>query len=135
MAEIKAYVTLIGDAFDIKNVTAMIGIQPDKVRDKNEMLPNGKRFGHTEWGIHTALMESDDVEAVLKQLISRTNNKTDIMRKVAEDCHGVWNVLVLVKVYDDLPLIIFSTDTIEYLHEIRAKIGLDTYMLRDIDEN
>ncbi len=37
MAEIKAYVTLIGDTFDTKNVTAMIGIQPDKVRDKNEI--------------------------------------------------------------------------------------------------
>lgn len=135
MAEIKAYVTLIGDAFDIKNVTAMMGIRPDSVRGKDETLPNGRCFGHTEWGIQTALMESDDVETVLKQLITRTNSKTDIMRKVAEDCHAVWNVLILVKVYDDLPLIVFSTDTIAYLHEIRAKIGFDTYMLQDMDKN
>lgn len=131
MAEIKAYITLIGADYDINYVTELIGIQPDNIRRCDEILGNGKRFGHTEWGIETQTEVGDDVEAVLKQLIHRAKSKIGMMQKAAENCCATWDVLIMIKVYDDMPLILFSTETIKFLYEIQAKVGFDTYLLLD----
>ncbi len=129
MAELKGYLTLIGDNFDLDFVSQTLKMKPDSIRKKDDLLPNGRQFGHVEWGIQTQTQTGDNVEPILQQLMDRTKGKTSVMREIAEDCHAIWNVLILLRVYDELPLIIFSPDTIKYLYEIQAKLGFDTYLL------
>ena len=129
MAQLKGYLTLIGNNFDLDYVSKALEMAPDTTRKSDEILQSGRQFGHDEWGIETELEESDDVECILQKLIDRTSGKTSIMRAVADECDAVWNVLILEKVYDELPMIVFSQDTIRYLYEINAELGFDSYLL------
>ena len=129
MAVLQGFLTLIGDSYDLNYVTQTLGMNPDRTRKHDEILPNGQLLGLDSWGIETKLEESEDVECVLQKLIDRTREKTMLMREIAEECNAVWNVVILEKVYDNLPVIVLSQNTIRYLYEINAELGFDSYLL------
>ena len=129
MAEIRAYLTLIGDEFDVDYVSKEMKMDPDEIRKKDEILRNGSLFGHTEWGLETRLEIGDEVEPVLRQLINRTISNVDTMRKLSKELHAAWHILILLKVYNASPAIILPLDILQYAVEIGAGIGFDTYVL------
>ena len=135
MAEIKVYLTLIGDDFDPNYVTKEIGIRPVYVREKNEILGNGRLFGHFEWGIETELMQTDDLSNIPDQLISTIPCGLDVLLHIAQKCKAQWNVLILVNVYDSFPALYFSKDFIQVAGYIGATVGFDVYLHLNQDED
>lgn len=128
MAYIKAYLTLIGTEFDIDFATAQIGIPPDTVRLKDEILLNGKLFGKTQWGIHTDKISTDELTPVLRKLIERFNCGTSCLKDIAHTCNAEWHLLILLEVYDEeRPILYFPSDVIRFLGEIDAQVGFDDY--------
>lgn len=130
MAKIRAYLTLVGEDFDVDQVSLEIGMTPDEVRHKDERLGNGSLFGHTEWGIETELKKSDEVEPVLRELFSRINCDPVVLKEVGLKFKAEWHLLILVRIYDeDMPVLFFPADIIQFAAQIGAQIGFDTYLL------
>ena len=129
MAQIRAYLTLIGAEFNTDFVTSQIGIQPDEIRQKDEMLPNGKRFGKTQWGVHTDKISTDELAPVLRKLIERFDCGTACLRGLLSTCNAEWHLLILLEVYnEERPVLYFPSDVIHFLGEIDAQVGFDDYM-------
>ena len=129
MANIKAYLTLIGAEFDTDFATARIGIQPDKVRQKDEVLPNGYLFGKTQWGVYTDKINTDELAPVLRKIIERFGCGTTCLKDLALTCNAEWHLLILLEVYDEeRPIIYFPSDVIRFLGEIDAQVGFDDYL-------
>ena len=132
MAEIKAYLTLIGDDFDLDGVSLSCGIHPTYTRHKNEKLGNGKRFGHTEWGIETDLLVTDDIENVLSELTSKITCSPQTLYEMAQKYSAEWHVLVLLRIFSgEMPVLFFSAEFIQLAAQLHAKIGFDTYVIND----
>lgn len=132
MAEIKAYLTLIGDDFDPDDIYPLCGISPTYTRGKNDVLKNGRAFGHAEWGIETDLLVSDSLEDVLCELALKITCEPQILREIAEKCAAEWNVLILLRVFNgDIPVLYFPAEFIQLAAQLCAKIGFDTYLAED----
>ena len=131
MAEIKIYLTLIGEELSIDHVTKRVGIAPAYVRDKNEILGNGRLFGHYEWGIETELIHTDDIADYPDKFISTIPCGPDVLAGIAKECDAHWHIMILVNVYDDFPALYFSSEFIKTAGEIGAEIGFDVYMNTD----
>lgn len=133
MAKIQGNLTLIGDNFDTAYVSRMIGQFPPYVREKTEVLRNGQFFGHCEWGVGTEFVETDDLPPVSNLLRGMINCPTEVLKKVAQDCNAVWNILFNVDVYDDFPALFFDQEFIQFTAEIGGKIGFDVLLLNGPD--
>ncbi len=84
MAEVIVYLTLIGHDFDPEKVTRELGVIPTEVRYKNEVLNNGKMFGHTEWSYDTGKISTYDISNSFSCIISKFSGIVNIMREVAD---------------------------------------------------
>lgn len=130
MADIQAHFTLIGKTFDTQFVTERTGIMPSWVRQKDEVLKNGRFFGHTEWGIETEMFCTDDALPVIEQLSSLITSKPDTLKEVANECNAEWNILFSIDIRnEDAPAIYFPAKFIEFCGEISATIGFDMSIL------
>lgn len=129
MAVMQVHLTLIGDDFDTAYVTGETGMQPDYLREKDEVLPSGRLFGHTEWGIETERVQSDDLEELLTPFISRISCESSTLLRLCDECSAEWHLLILVEIYDDYsPALYFSTEIVRFAASINAQIGFDTYV-------
>ncbi len=71
---------------------------PSWVRQKDEVLKNGRFFGHTEWGIKTEMFCTDDALPVIEQLSSLITTKPDTLKEVANECNAEWNILFSIDI-------------------------------------
>lgn len=123
----KGYLTLIGDDFDHSYVTETLGQSPQTLRLKEEVLKNGRLFGHCEWGVETEKVISEDFESLASELMNLLSCSRYIMKEVAQKCNAQWNILFYLKVIDEFPPIIFTNDFIQFSADIGAVIGFDGY--------
>ena len=125
-----AYFTLIGDNFDIDYVTQVLDTPPTGTRNRNEVLGNGRVFGHTEWGISTQEESSRDIEIQLNKVIAPYFDKIDLLNKVRVQCHAEWNILIVVYIRNgDVPAMTFSKENLKFFASIDAEVGFDTYII------
>lgn len=101
MADIQAHFTLIGENFDTQLVTKKTGMMPSWLRQKDELLKNGRLFGHTEWGIETEKFCTDDALPVIEQLFSLITSKPDTLKELANECNAEWNILFSIDIHDE----------------------------------
>ena len=134
MAEIQVYLTLAGDEFDSNYVTNVIGLSPTHLRDKNELLGNGRLFGHCEWSIETELIHTDDLSDILDSFFSILPCNPDVLSSVARRVNAQWSILILIKAVDSFPAVYFSQKFLKIAAEIEADIGLDVYLLQNTDD-
>lgn len=132
MNKMQAHLTLIGEDFDTNSVSGRIGMFPDKTRQKDEVLKNGRLFGHTEWGIETSVETCDDVEPLLRKLFRRIPCTPQVLYEIGKECSADWHILILLRTYGtEGPIIVFSEDLIQYLAQIHAQIGFDNYIYEE----
>ena len=128
MAEMKAYLTLIGEEFNPDEVTERLKIQPCRVRTKHEILGNGQEFGHYEWGIETDSIEHYDLDPIVNRLIEFIKPRTKLLTEVAKKCCAEWNILFYISSSEDFPAVYFISEFVQLSAEINAIIGFDTYI-------
>ncbi len=134
MNEMKVYLTLIGDRFDPEEVSAEIGMSADAIRLADEALRNGRRFGHTEWGIQTAKKRQEELEPLMLELFARLPCSPHRLYEIAQAHAACWHVLILVETYgDEPPILIFSEDTIQFLAAMHAQMGFDNYIYEEAE--
>lgn len=130
MNKIKAYLTLVGEDFNIEVVSKQIGILADTVRLPDELLKNGRRFGHTEWGIETTQEECEELEPLLRKLLAKLPCGPQRLRKIAQSHSAEWHVLIWITTYgNECPELYFPTDIIQFMADIHAQMGFDHYIL------
>ena len=130
---VSAYFTLTGEDFDVDYVTQVLGIQPTYLRDKNEVLGNGRLFGHTEWGTNTQLEESKDIEIQVDKVIAPYLDKVDLLNMVQVKCNAEWSFGIVVYSREDgAPAMGFSKEQLKFFASIEAKhVDIDFYVLTE----
>lgn len=129
MNEVKIYLTLIGKEFDPEAVSRQAGMEADTVRLPNEILKNGCRFGHTEWGIETGLIRGDELEPLLRSLLGRISCTPQRLARIAKKYRAKWHILIWISTYgSDPPMIYFPEDIIQFMAQMHAQIGFDNYI-------
>ena len=130
MTKAQIHITLIGEDFNTKEVTEALDITPQYIREKEEILNNGRRFGHTEWGISTKIEEIDDLHTFFQQFMSGFKDKFDLMKKVADNSNAQWNLLFELDVTDGcFPSIYFDSESINEISRLNASMGFDVLIL------
>ena len=137
MAEIRAELTLIGDDFDLNYVTESLHMKPNYLRRKDEILRNGRFFGHVEWGILTKLYSTSDLSPIIEELLSKVTCPPEALCDIAQQCHAEWHIVILIRAFEDekfpgcwnFPSIYFPADFIKFCADIKAEMGLDTYII------
>ena len=127
MAEWIGHLTLIGDDFDLPQVTEALSCEPSWLRRKEEVLGNGRLFGHCEWGVETNLIVADEIYPVTDALTALLPCSPQTLAEIAGEHRAEWNILFYIKVTDSFPVIEFTSDFIRFAAEIRASIGFDVY--------
>lgn len=130
MMKAQIHLTLIGEDFNTKSVTEALAITPQYVREKDELLNNGRRFGHDEWGISTEIEETDDFHCFFRSFMSCIDNKLHLMREVADINNAQWNLLFELDVKDGcFPCLFFDSDLINEISGLNASMGFDVLIL------
>lgn len=127
---VSAHLTLVGNDFDLDYVTNILEISPTYTRDKNEILRNGEKFGHTEWGTYTEYEQSFDIEIQLDKVLIPYRNKVDLMNKIRIECNAEWNVVIVIYIRNGhKPALGFSKHNLKFLASIDADVGFDLYII------
>ena len=126
---IKMYLTLIGDNFDPTYITKRLGMNPDEVRVKDEILGNGRKFGHYEWGICSSESEADSLQEVINEILERISDKIPHLASIAKEVNAGWEILFTIDIYHDFPAVIFPKSFIRAVAELDAEIGFDVLLL------
>lgn len=130
MSKVQIHLTLIGNEFDTEKVSEILGINPQYVRQKNELLGNGRCFGHTEWGISSNIETDDSLHSALSFFFQRLENKIDLMREIAVANDANWHLLFEVDVIDkSFPVTYIDSNQIDIIHRLNASMGFDVLML------
>ena len=129
MAEIKIYLTLIGDDLDPDIITKTVGLQPTEVRDKNEILGNGRLFSHCEWGIESELIRTEDLSDIPDSFLRILPCGSEVLLNLAHEFNAQWNILILIRVTESFPAVYFSPEFVKKAADIEATVGLDVYLL------
>ncbi|MCR4673269.1 MAG: DUF4279 domain-containing protein [Lachnospiraceae bacterium] len=128
MADIIVYLTLSGNSIDTEFVTKALDITPTSIRRNDEILPNGRLFGHTEWSYDTGLINTIDLPVVFNLILPKFFHNTMKMREIADELKAEWSILVYIKSKDiQEPIIVIPPFVIQFASEIGAEIGFDLY--------
>lgn len=127
MAEIKGYLTLIGDELNCSKISDLLNKEPTWNKEKGEILGNGRLFGHCEWGVETETQLSNELVSTADLLMTTFSCSRETMRQVAQDFNAEWHILFLIRVFDDFPSIYLTPDFVEFAADIIASIGFDIY--------
>ena len=126
LAHIQAHLTLVGEDFDPADITLETGINPTYTRNKDEILRNGRAFGHYEWGIESSMHIGFEIKPAVKELISMVTCDTATLAEIARKHNAQWNVLIYTRCS---PAMVFDAEQINFFAEIGASVGFDNYCM------
>jgi len=129
MAEIKGYLSLIGDCIDLSKVSKMIPRAPTWQREKSEVLGNGRMFGHCEWGVETETILSNDLSTIENTIANLLPCPREELAEIACCFDSEWSILFLIRVSNEFPVLSLSSDFIKFAADINASIGFDVYQI------
>ena len=128
MTQIWGHLTLIGDDFDLDYVTRELGTVPMTQRKPDEILGNGKAFGHCEWGVETERIDTCEISVVADALMQLAPGAYSTMAEIAKKVGAQWHILFRALLDDDedeYPRIVLESPFIRFAAEIGAGIGVD----------
>ena len=126
MATIKIVLTLSGDDFDPCGIKGVDDSSATFFRRKDELLKNGRQFGHTEWGVRIGPTNTLDLPEELHKFVLRYAKKINKMLELAEKNDAEWGILIdIIATEDSLPAMYFPKEFINFASEIHADVGID----------
>lgn len=129
MAIMKVCLALTGDDFNTCYVTRETGIQPQTIREKDEVLGNGQLFGHTEWCVESEQISTDCSDSLVDSFISGLHCERDSLLKISRECSAQWHLFVEVAMgsADDFPSLTFSPEAVEFASFLGADMWFDMF--------
>ena len=130
----RVYFAFQGDNFDPNEITKLIGINPTKIRLKNE-LPSGKlpKFNSWIFSSENVVDEVIDIYEMTTSLVKTLESKVDIINEIRKKLNVTTCLQVVLSFSTNegisTPVIGFDTATIDFLAKVGAFIDIDTYLL------
>ena len=125
MATIWGHLTLIGDNFDHSAVSAALSATPTWIKKPDDILGNGRRFGHCEWGVTTHKFIADDLSDVVDALMEALPCSSRQIAESAAPAKARWHILFSIDTDDDIPAMAIPPKFSAFAAEIGAEVGFD----------
>ncbi|MCL2153535.1 MAG: DUF4279 domain-containing protein [Oscillospiraceae bacterium] len=125
-----ASLALCGDDFDVDYVSNKLGINPTHIRNKDEVLNNGRRFGQTEWAVEFERECSYSIENQYQKIMSMVKDKTDLLSELCAECNATWHIAFYIYIENgDVPSPYLTKEFIAFAAAIGATVDFDIYVL------
>lgn len=129
---VQVHISLIGDSFDTGHVTQLMNLTPTKTHQVDEILGNGKKFGHVEWNLTSEEEPSVDAMEQFGKLFDKIHEKSNIMNQLRTLCNAEWHILFTIQIENgDVPAIYLPQDIVQFAANIHAQFGYDVYVLSE----
>lgn len=127
---IKASLRIMGEYFDVQRITDTLGVIPSRTWNKGDPIrDSGKKRTYTAWIYNTEIIESLDINTLIKQFEKLFYSKVDnivALRKQYELDISIDFVIVIEN--EESPSIYFGPEFIKFAAEIGAQFDIDTYV-------
>lgn len=127
---VRASLRIMGEDFDIQEVTEMLDISPSETWRKGDFVRNTKRLRtYTAWIYNTEVLETLNICALTEQINLIFSPKVDKIAflKKEYDLDISIDFIVVVE-NDDPPSIYFESDFIKFASKIGAQFDIDMYI-------
>lgn len=129
---IKIVFTISANMLDFNKITEKIGCRPNYIRKKDEILKNGRIFGHDEWAIETDYEESLDVLIQLNKIVDTILNKSSIIKELCKEFNATCGFLIIINIENGIfPAMYLDSGFINFASSMNAEIGFDIYFYSD----
>ena len=121
MADMTAYLSLLGIDFDLNYVTLRTGISPNRTMHRTEPAPCS-----TEWCVHTDTITSFEIQDVLDSLMALVICDVDVLGELASACNAKWKIHFDIRIRDmEAPVIFFPAEFLSFCERLNAELDLD----------
>ena len=121
MADMTAYLSLLGNDFDLNYVTLRTGISPNRTILRTEPAPCS-----TEWCVHTDTITSFEIQDVLDSLMALVICDVDVLSELARACNAKWKIHFDIRIRNkEAPIIFFPAGFLLFCNRLNAELDLD----------
>lgn len=121
MADMTAYLSLLGIDFDLNYVTLRTGISPNRTMHRTEPAPCS-----TEWCVYTDTITSFEIQDVLDSLMALVICDVDVLGELASACNAKWKIHFDIRIRDmEAPVIFFPAEFLSFCERLNAELDLD----------
>lgn len=121
MADMTAYLSLLGIDFDLNYVTLRTGISPNRTMHRTEPAPCS-----TEWCVYTDTITSFEIQDVLDSLMALVICDVDVLGELASACNAKWKIHFDIRIRDmEAPVIFFPAEFLHFCERLNAELDLD----------
>ena len=116
-----------GDEVPLEKITSILEVEPTYVRKKSEWRVQNE-YTCDEWEFSIKEKNCPDVEILFRKFMKTWKDKTGKIKKVCQECNcTVYFIIVIHMENCAQPDIVFSPDTIYFLHLINAEVIMDIW--------
>ena len=121
MADMTAYLSLLGNDFDLNYVTLRTGLSPNRTIHRTEPAPCS-----TEWCVHTDTITSFEIQDVLDSLMALVICDVDVLSELARACNAKWKIHFDIRIRNkEAPIIFFPAGFLLFCNRLNAELDLD----------
>lgn len=130
MADMMAYLALVGKNFDVDYVFRRTGINLCQGIHSSLFQNVGNPYLMPEWYICTETISSFEIHPLLEHLIALVPCSNNVLREVAVEYGAKWKILLSITIRDlEIPAIIIPSEFFRFAGEINADLDIDTRFL------
>jgi len=129
------YFRITGD-FNPDDVTALLGLQPDRFWKIGDKRQNGTIFDFASWSFGRCDDYTPYVEEQMRKTIAPLLDKIDVLNKIRKENDVAFWLEVVPTIYVDgtNPCLAPPLDVIDFCHATRTQIDIDLYLMDSTDD-
>lgn len=120
---------IMGNEFNIDDVTRELNILPTDFWEKGERRGNGKKYTYTSWNYRIGSKETLDIGCQILKIEKLFFPKEEILCELRKKYDLKYGLDIIIIVENNVvPAIYFEIPIIEFLSKIGGEIDIDTYI-------
>ena len=130
------FFTISGSYFEPREITKILGIQPDKSWRSDDLRADGKPYDFSYWECGRCDEYDVYTEEQMEKTISILLDKIDLLKKIYDNYDVGFTLEVIPEVNADeiTPCLAPSMKVIDFCHETRTRIDIDLYVYSEDEE-
>lgn len=134
--EMHAELLLTSPCFNPPEVTARLGISPDRTWIKGDSVQGtGAKRPHCGWCLSTAADAGPDLELHVKALLARLLPVKHKFLQLRQQLGMVSELSCVVYVGDETPSVSFDAQTLEDLATLKVSLDIDLILIDPLEES
>ena len=129
------YFKIVG-IFNPDDISAMLGLIPEKSWKIGDLRPNGTNYDFAYWEIGRCAEYDVEVEKQMRKTISVLQDKIFVLNQIKDkyDVSFVLEIVPEIYVNDTNPCLAPSLDIIDFCHATRTEIDIDMCVYDSTEE-